>query len=705
MPHGNENRSITAGDNEFHIGDETASLYGGAVHYWRLDRDDWGAVLDRMKEAGFTMVSIYIPWEAHEIERGKFDFGETNPSNDLGAFITMCEERGLYVVARLGPQINGEMTWFGYPRRILEDERLHAKSAQGSKAVLTQVPKPIPALSYAAEEFFEETAFWYDALCEILAKHAYPNGGHVIAAQVDNEMVYFFHLNAYACDFSDAAIRKYREFLEKKYENIEALGEAYGGKHGSFAEVEPPRRFEGKSKEDIPYYADWAEYRERYLVEALGRLAGMLKERGLGGIPLFHNYPHPLGAAALDSAFMTPQNIPALEEALDFVGFDIYFRKEMYDYIKTVVSYVAGSSRYPYVPELFTGTWPWFIDPGDANDEEFVAKAALMHGIKGFSRYVLVERDRWMASPIRGDGRVREDKHDMFRRVNEMAERHRFADLRRQTDVLLLGNREYDRLESAGVLVSYPGDFLDTPTSFPGYPSSMTVSEGTLGFEEPVQLAKSEWFVGYYHALTDAGYGFLISDTALPPERWRARDAIALASFEYMDASLQRAIVEYAEEGGLLLLGPRIPHLDERMRPDETLRSALSKGKRESLIVDGAEAGAVYGVGEGRISHLSDLTRLDRAMEAALRGRGLSRISKKDPRLEVTVHRDMGDEGRFVAFVANPTDAPLDAEVDLRVELESVTDIWNQRPVKTNGGSFREELPPYTINIYECEKR
>jgi beta-galactosidase len=265
----------------------------------------------------------------------------------------------------------------------------------------------------------------------------------------------------------------------------------------------------------------------------------------------------------------------------------------MYDYIKTVVSYVVGSSLYPYVPELFTGTWPWIVDPGGPEDEEFVAKAVLMHGIKGFSRYVLVERDRWIASPIRRDASVREGKYEVFHRTNALASEHRLADLRWRADVLLLGNREYDRLEAARVLVSYPGDFLETTTTFPGYPSAMTASENLLGFEEPVQLVKSDRFADYYRGLTDAGYAFLASDTALSPERWQDYKAVVIGSFEYMDASLQRDLVPFAIDGGLVILGPRVPHLNGSMHEDETLRSALQEGDREPLTADGAEVALI----------------------------------------------------------------------------------------------------------------
>ena len=197
--------AISVGHGAFRIDDRATSLYGAAVHYWRLDRDKWDGILDSVVGMGFTTISIYMPWEVHEIERGRFDFGQIDPRKDLDAFLTLIESKGLDIVARPGPQINSELTWFGYPGRILADPELQALNGQGTMAVLTQVPRPIPAVSYSSEKFFAETALWYDAIMPILAKHVYPKG-RLVAAQVDNEMAFFFHINAYACDFSPSSI-------------------------------------------------------------------------------------------------------------------------------------------------------------------------------------------------------------------------------------------------------------------------------------------------------------------------------------------------------------------------------------------------------------------------------------------------------------------------------------------------------------------
>jgi beta-galactosidase len=671
--------------------DEPRALYGGAVHYWRLDRSTWSPILDEVKRMGFTMISIYIPWEVHEVARGEFTF---EGDKDIDAFLSLIEEKGLDIVVRPGPQINSELTWFGYPRRILEDPDLQALNGQGTPAVLTQVPRPIPAVSYAADAFFAEAALWYDAICPILAKHAHPNG-RIVAAQVDNEMAYFFHVNAYAADFHPASIARYRTFLADRYGSIAALNDAYCTVHRSFDDVEPPRRFDAAQRREIPYHTDWVAYRERYLVDSIGRLADMLRARGLDRIALFHNYPHPLGPGGAASGFTTPFDLAGLEDRLDFVGFDVYSRKQLYDHVKTVLSYVVGTSRFPYIPEFIAGVWPWYLDPADLEDEEFVTKAALMQGIQGFSRYMLVERNRWLNSPVRRDGRIRGEHATMFARVNAIAAAGDFVDFRRQADVLLLANRDYDRLEAASVLVSFPGDFLETPSGFSEYPTFMTVSERSLGFEEPIQMAKADWFTRAYGGLGESGFAYLISDTALALERWRRFKAVVVSSFEFMAADVQRKLVEFATAGGTVVLGPRLPRLDERMRPDDTLRRAV-----EATDGEPAEpAGRVHPVGAGRIVHLTDVS--GEALAAALDGLGLVRFTRNDPRLDVTVHAPLGDDGRRLVYVANPTAETVHAEVALTPAVTFVRELWEDRPLDP-GGTLREQLAPYTVRIYEC---
>ncbi|MFV0429753.1 MAG: beta-galactosidase [Arachnia sp.] len=685
---------MTVRDGALALDGESTNMYGGAVHYWRLDRDRWEPILESVKQMGFTMISIYIPWEAHEIERGRFDFGEINPSNDIDAFLTLCEQKGFSIIVRPGPQINSELTGFGYPQRILADERMHAVSATGSKVILTQVPRPIPALNYASDEFFEETALWYDAICAILTKHAYPHGG-IVAAQVDNEMAYFFGVNAYIADYSTASIAAYQRFLEGKYGAIDALNTAYAASHTAWDQVDPPRRFEASQRSDIPRYADWAEYREMYLVDSMDRLADMMRERGLGGIALFHNYPHPLGPGGAASGFTTPFSIPRLEERLDFVGFDIYSRKELFSHVKTVASYVVGTSRFPYIPEFIAGVWPWYLNPGDWHDEEFVTKAALMQGIKGFSRYMLVERDRWLDSPIRRDGRERPEKVAMFGNVNTMLQAGDLGRFRRDAEVLLLANREYDRLEATSVLVTFPGDFLETPIGFSEYAGPMTISEDPLGFDQPVQLVKGHWFEQFSTALAAEGVSTLLSDTDASPERWANRKVVVLTTLDYLARDTQQALVDFARGGGVVVVGPKLPELDSAMQPCTILADAMAQ-------VSEAEGVATASVGSGSIHLARDEQAVTAAVSRALASAQITPVRRNHPGLDVTVHSDPADASTKVIFVANPTDQAIDATISVAAGITGVRELWDQREVATDGGTISEAMPAYSINVYQC---
>lgn len=335
-------------------------------------------------------------------------------------------------------------------------------------------------------------------------------------------------------------------------------------------------------------------------------------------------------------------------------------------------------------------------------DEEFISKAVLIQGLKGFSRYTFVERDRWLNAPIRQDGQPRPERVAMFARINAMAERHGFATLRRQAEVLLLAHRSYDRLEAASVLLSFSGDFLETPTSLPGYPNKLYVSEETLGLAQPVQIAKADWFLQCYEGLKQAGYGFLLSDTSLDPARWAERRVPVLSAFEYIEAKLAHALVAYAEAGGTVVLGRLVPDRNERMQPDDTLASALRDADAQDLAVAGTRLGTSYRVGTGRIVHLTTLGNAAGAFDAALHGLGLPCPRRNDPRLDVAIHRAPDEADRMVVFVCNPTGDEIAATIDLGVALKSPTDIWKEQPVQVEQARLLDTLPSYTVAIYEC---
>lgn len=141
-------------------------LNGGEVHYFRMPSPrQWPEVLAKMRAAGLNEVSIYIPWQLHEPRPGQFRF---RGRFDFERFLRDARDAGLYVVARPGPYIQGEIDGGGYPSWLL-----------GGPGILRTVEP-------------RYTAAWKRWYAEVMPRIARwelggPNRGTVIAVQVENE--------------------------------------------------------------------------------------------------------------------------------------------------------------------------------------------------------------------------------------------------------------------------------------------------------------------------------------------------------------------------------------------------------------------------------------------------------------------------------------------------------------------------------------
>ena len=637
---------------------ELLPLYSGALHYWRLDRDLWPKVLAEVRELGFRCVETYVPWSVHEVEEGRFDF---EGNRDVDAFLTLCDEADLYVIARPGPHINAELTYFGYPKRIVRDPRMQARTATGSPSILIVPPKPFPIVGYCSEPFFTEAGRWLDAVCPILVKHQYPDG-RIVMVQADNEHSFFFKLTPYDVDYSDSALTHYRSVLQQRYGSIDELNQTYGTAHTSFDEVEPPRDFDAHGARDLPAYLDWIEAKERYITEGVVRIRDMLIARGLDRIPVSHNTPQ---------VYATPCNGPAMEREVDVQGIDYYAHAEEYDALKRACLYMAGTSRLPLIPEFGAGTWPWWR-PATLLDAEASALTALMHGLKAFNYYMLVERERWMGSPIGRRGDLRERDASLYRRLLRFLREHEFWRFKREADVLLLYGRDYERHALAANVLSAPF-FPEASSLFSGLTQHRdfeVLFERDLGFGRSVPQALRAWWNTVYEALVRSNHAFAVGDTESDPA-WLARyRAIICPGFAYLSAHVQQRLRDFVRGGGFLLMGPELPTLDERMRPYSLLRR-----ERGVHLIERAED-----------------------VPAALEVEGiLPPVRLDNPLTDVAVHRN-GE--RAMLFIANVTDEPQ------RVSFEPdgaqlLRGRWQVGELEGNG-RFTDHLTPHAIHVWEA---
>lgn len=139
-------------------------LLAGQIHYFRFPQAEWRPILQTARAAGLNTVDTVIPWNLHEPAEGTFDFGGLA---DLAAYVDLCAELGLYVIARPGPYICAEWENGGLPAWLANK----------------------PGIAYRLDNpsFLAATLRWFDTLLPILAARQADRGGPIILVQIENE--------------------------------------------------------------------------------------------------------------------------------------------------------------------------------------------------------------------------------------------------------------------------------------------------------------------------------------------------------------------------------------------------------------------------------------------------------------------------------------------------------------------------------------
>ncbi len=600
-------------------------LVSGAAHYWRLDPEKWGAILDKVKGLGFHIVESYVPWAIHETAPGEFDFGRLDPARNLDRFLTLAEERGLKVILRPGPQINAELPDFGYPRRILEEPRFWSRDSFGGPCILSHMTTQFAVPSYASEELINEFEPFLAALSPILQKHMHPHGG-LIALQVDNEAAYFFRPGTYDNDYSEPSLALYRHFLEMKYRQVKALNEAYGASETQFAGVEAPRKPALGSLGELRRCLDWTEYKEYQLLWFLSKLVSLFKAKGLGNVPLFHNNFSPTE---------TPFNLADVEKdsGLDFCGIDSYRHAESSGESLDQGRYLATASVLPYVPEYGAGVWPFDIRTRDVHDHSANMLAALMGGARGINFYMLVERERWVGSPISAGGQERPELAALFRRFNEFFNGQEWPKSSPQNAAVLLDSREAQVLEAACLR---PGQFGERGF-FPPDLWRLQLPKELLG--SATELAELRRFRESGRTwLRENSFSYALGDSSIGTDKLKKYAFAFATAWGTMDEAYGRRLRSYVESGGYLVLGPELPSKNTRFEKLKTF---------EDLTF---EAGKPASLGDGKLLVLPAFD--PKAVASFIRkGRVIPEVTLSDASLDLALHKS---GGRTILFVRNP---------------------------------------------------
>ena len=169
-------------------------IHSGSVHYFRFPRSEWRGVLAKARLAGLNCIDTYLAWNFHEPREGRWEF---EGDKDCAAFIKLCAELGLWVIARPGPYICAEWDFGGFPWWL--------RTKPGIKF---REYNPI---------YLKYVDLYFDRVVPILARQQITNGGPVILVQVENE---YGNLNPDPSAADSAYLAYLRDGLRRRGINV-----------------------------------------------------------------------------------------------------------------------------------------------------------------------------------------------------------------------------------------------------------------------------------------------------------------------------------------------------------------------------------------------------------------------------------------------------------------------------------------------------
>lgn len=172
--------TFTVGDKTFLLNGKPFVVKAAELHYPRIPRPYWEHRIKMCKALGMNTVCLYVFWNIHEQQEGKFDF---TGNNDVAEFCRLAQRNGLYVIVRPGPYVCAEWEMGGLPWWLLK-----------KKDIRLREPDPY---------FMERVKLFERKVGEQLASMTIQNGGPIIMVQVENEYGSYGENKAYVSAIRD----------------------------------------------------------------------------------------------------------------------------------------------------------------------------------------------------------------------------------------------------------------------------------------------------------------------------------------------------------------------------------------------------------------------------------------------------------------------------------------------------------------------
>ncbi|CAN6341933.1 unnamed protein product [Urochloa humidicola] len=141
-------------------------LFSGEMHYTRSTPEMWPNLIAKAKEGGLDVIQTYVFWNVHEPVKDQYNF---MGRYDLVKFIKEIQAQGLFVSLRIGPFIEAEWKYGGFPFWLHD----------------------VPNIAFRSDNKpFKQHMQRFVTQIVNMMKHEglyYPQGGPIIISQIENE--------------------------------------------------------------------------------------------------------------------------------------------------------------------------------------------------------------------------------------------------------------------------------------------------------------------------------------------------------------------------------------------------------------------------------------------------------------------------------------------------------------------------------------
>ncbi|NDV68130.1 beta-galactosidase [Dysgonomonas sp. 25] len=156
--------TFEAGDKAFLLNGEPFVVKAAELHYPRIPKEYWEHRIQAAKALGMNTICLYVFWNYHEPEEGKYDF---SGQKDIAAFCKLAQKHDMYVIVRPGPYVCAEWEMGGLPWWLLKKKDIKLRE---------QDPY-----------YMERTKLFMNEVGKQLADLQITKGGNIIMVQVENE--------------------------------------------------------------------------------------------------------------------------------------------------------------------------------------------------------------------------------------------------------------------------------------------------------------------------------------------------------------------------------------------------------------------------------------------------------------------------------------------------------------------------------------